>query len=111
MAKKSRRMRRAENERETSAPRVPYSTPVATPEAPAAAVSTAPRQAASASTARRAARAQRGGDVPASARLGAEELERQHKYIVQDLKRIGVLATVLFGALIALAFILPQVLG
>jgi hypothetical protein len=105
MAKKTRRARRADSVRDLAPPRVPYSVPVVTgsgspPSAPTAAIARP-----------RTGRPTRSSSETTTARLTAADMGREFAYVRQDLKKIAILATSLFAILIALAFILPQVLG
>lgn len=110
MAKKSRSARRAENAREMAAPRVPNAAPVATVAAPKV-----PAHANIGTTASPTTRAPRTARPPrtteSAPRLSSADLARDMAFVRYDLRRIGLLATTIFALLIALAFILPRVMG
>jgi hypothetical protein len=110
MAKKTRSMRRAENARESAAPKVPNSTPVATVTAPKVPPSTNVASAQSQTTnAKRTARPTRTSET--APRLTSADLARDMAFVRYDLRRIGILASTIFALLIALALILPRVMG
>lgn len=106
MAKKTRRMRREEGVREAAAPRVPNSLTSASsaPSAPR------PMSAAPVAAAPRAPRPTR-ATADSGARLNQVDLARDMTNVRHDLTRISILAVALFVILIALAFVLPQILG
>ena len=91
MAKKTRRARKASQQQ-----RVQQGTQTQHENAPAAAVAAMPR-------ANRVSRATHS----ITAAEAAISFRDEYHYVVADLKRVGILAAVMFSVLIALAFILP----
>ena len=91
MAKKTRRARKASQQQ-----RAQQGTRTQHENAPAAAVMAAPR----------VNRSSRAASVMTAAQAATTFREEYH-YVVADLKRVGILALVMFAVLIALAFALP----
>lgn len=111
MAKKSRRERKAEGMAAPVAPRVPSSATL-TPTVPAphsVAPSASPRPAAPPPTPRASRAAAVNPDT--GARIPQREMLEEWHYVRQDLRRIFVLAGVLFIGLIVLSLTLPGMLG
>ena len=133
MAKKSRRERKAETAREmSSAPRtlrpgfVPTTPPInggpesAAPSAPTVATTnaaasptrTTPRpMSPSRQQAMRQSSQLRAQVENTGARLSPTDLSREDTYVRHDLRNVAILASVLIGVLIILAFVLPRALG